>query len=327
MQEVNFPYEIVIGEDVSSDRTRDIVLSFQTKYPDQIRVILNDPHVAERDRTAGRGGKIGFVNCLSACRGDYVALLDGDDYWTSPHKLQSQANYLDAHADTAICFHNVLIVFQDGSLPPQVSCAPNQKEISTLEDLLRANFISSCATMFRNNLRGNLPDWYQTLDQGDWPLQVLNAEFGNIGYINEVMAAYRVHRQAFWSSRARLRILSRELKAAEAFRRHFRHRHPQILDPIIEHEGISQSKEARICVRRALLQVVGRARVPSLSLCSLTLRLHLPRVHRIIRATTSFIRRCYASLRYRCGRIFSKRLSTLENRSRVMRQPNQNPGE
>jgi len=88
MQDVSFDYEIVIGEDASTDRTREIVLEFQERYPDKIRALLRDAADAESDRAAGVGGKRGFVNGLKACKGQYVALLDGDDYWTDPRKLQ-----------------------------------------------------------------------------------------------------------------------------------------------------------------------------------------------------------------------------------------------
>src|SRR6266478_2690508 len=99
MQEVGFDYEIIVGEDASSDRTREIVLEFQKRHPNQIRVLLRDPIDAERDRAAGVGGKRGFVNGLQACQGKYIALLDGDDYWTDIHKLQKQVDFLESHPD------------------------------------------------------------------------------------------------------------------------------------------------------------------------------------------------------------------------------------
>ena len=115
MQTVDFPYEIVIGEDASTDQTREIVLRFQQKYPDKLRVLLRDAADAERDRAAGLGGKGSFVNCLAACKGQYVALLDGDDYWSSSHKLQKQVDFLDQHPDFAISFHNAKAIIDDGT--------------------------------------------------------------------------------------------------------------------------------------------------------------------------------------------------------------------
>jgi len=113
-QQVNFPIEIVIGEDASSDRTREIVVELGKQHPDKIRVLLRDPEVAERDRRIRLAGKINYLTALRACRGEYIAILDGDDYFTSPHKLQRQVDFLDTHRECVICFHNVLAVYEDG---------------------------------------------------------------------------------------------------------------------------------------------------------------------------------------------------------------------
>ena len=98
MQKANFEYELVIGEDCSTDRTREIVLEFQRKYPDRIRLLL-----AKRNL----GASVNWIRTLRGCRGQYVANLDGDDYLTSAHELQKQADFLDAHPECSICFHAI----------------------------------------------------------------------------------------------------------------------------------------------------------------------------------------------------------------------------
>jgi glycosyltransferase involved in cell wall biosynthesis len=201
MQEVGFDCEIVIGEDASTDRTRQIVLGFQKRYPDRIRVLLRDAVDAERDRAVGLGGKANFVQSLQACQGQYVALLDGDDYWTDVHKLQKQVDFLDTHPDFAICCHNVTVFYEDGSKEPANLIPPDHREVSTIEDLFFVNSIPTCSTVFRRGLFGELPDWFFSLAIGDWPMHIMNAQHGKIRYINEVMAAYRVHGQGVWSSR------------------------------------------------------------------------------------------------------------------------------
>src|SRR6476660_10342224 len=85
MQAVDFDYEIVIGEDASTDRTRDIVVELARRYPEKIRVLLRDPQVANRERHLA--GKMNFLQALQSCCGEYIAVLDGDDYYTSPNKL------------------------------------------------------------------------------------------------------------------------------------------------------------------------------------------------------------------------------------------------
>src|SRR6185436_18390622 len=104
MQRADFDYEIVIGEDCSTDGTRDIVRQYAAEHPSKIRPIL---------RVNNLGMNANFVATLQECRGTYIALLDGDDYWTSPYKLQRQVDFLDNHPEYSISFHNVTIVYED----------------------------------------------------------------------------------------------------------------------------------------------------------------------------------------------------------------------
>jgi glycosyltransferase involved in cell wall biosynthesis len=190
VQKVNFDYEIVIGEDCSKDSTRGIVVDFQKRYPGKIRLLLREQNL---------GAIRNLVQTLHACQGEYVAILEGDDYWTSPHKLQKQVAFLDEHPECSMCFHDATIIHEDGSREPRRYCRVDQKEIPTLEDLLVINFIPTCSVMFRRGLVGNFPDWFYTLKMGDWPLHILNAQHGKIGYINEVMGVYRVHSGGIWT--------------------------------------------------------------------------------------------------------------------------------
>ena len=117
MQKADFDYELLIGEDDSEDQTRDIVKNFAGKYPDKIRLFLNDRKnvIYINGRPTGRWN---FINLLKHARGEYVALLDGDDYWTDPLKLQKQIAFLENHLDYFLCIHpcEFLIHNTDGSI-------------------------------------------------------------------------------------------------------------------------------------------------------------------------------------------------------------------
>jgi hypothetical protein len=92
------------------------------------------------------------------------------------------------------------VVYEDDSQQSWLWAPPHQKEISTLEDILMDNFIATSSTMFRRGLFGEFPKWYYPMFPiTDWPLHILNAEHGKIGYINEVMGVYRYHRHGFYS--------------------------------------------------------------------------------------------------------------------------------
>jgi glycosyltransferase involved in cell wall biosynthesis len=190
MQEADFDYEVVIGEDCSTDDTRDIVIDLGRRHPDKIRLMLTEKNSGECFNVA---------QSLRACRGQYVAMLDGDDYWTSAHKLQRQVDYLDGHPGFSICCHNAAAFYEDGGGEAYDFNPPGQKEVSTLDDLWAGNFIATCSVMFRRDLVSHIPGWFYSLRWADWPLYILCARHGSIGYINEIMAAYRIHKGGAWS--------------------------------------------------------------------------------------------------------------------------------
>ena len=101
MQKTNFDYEIVIGEDCSTDNTGLICKKYAEMYPDKIRLLQNDKNLGVIEN---------FKRTLYACKGEYVALLEGDDYWTDELKLQKQVDFLESNRDYAIVFHNAEIL-------------------------------------------------------------------------------------------------------------------------------------------------------------------------------------------------------------------------
>lgn len=190
-QNVNFEYEVVIGEDCSTDSTRSIVIDFQRRFPDRII-----PQLRERNLGALRN----LAATLAACRGEYVAFLEGDDYWSSPDKLQKQVDVLDAHSDCAISCHRVKFLNESGSAQhvvyPLLPAGPH-----TIENLLQGNFIVTCSVVVRRQLiPQQFPPWFFKMKMGDWPLFAMTARHGKIELMDEVMAAYRVHSAGIWNS-------------------------------------------------------------------------------------------------------------------------------
>lgn len=196
-QEVSFPYELVIGEDCSTDNTRQILMKLQRRYPDKIRLLLPESNL---------GMHRNLEATLQACVGTYVALLEGDDYWTSRHKLQRQVQFLDAHPECAICFHAVDTQRDAGT---EYAVQPAHRfeagHFASLDELLIENFIPTCSVMFRRGLVTEFPEWVFRLQMADWPLHVLNALHGKIGYLDESMATYRVHSGGAWSQGRRMK--------------------------------------------------------------------------------------------------------------------------
>jgi glycosyltransferase involved in cell wall biosynthesis len=192
MQETDFEYDVVVGDDCSTDGTRDIVLDYAARFPERVRPVLPEQNL-------GDGGKPMFIETIRHCRGALVAMLDGDDYWTAPDKLQRQVEFLDAHPDCSMVFHDALKVDESGARPPQPYSPENTPPLLTTADLLRGNPVASPTPMIRREVMTEFPQWYLDSPWGDWPLYLMAAECGQVGYVPEVMAVYRAHGAGAWS--------------------------------------------------------------------------------------------------------------------------------
>ena len=210
-QETDFDFEVVVSEDDSTDATRRIVERWQERHPTRIRTILSERNLRTNEVVA---------RAFRAAAGTYIAMLDGDDHWTSSTKLQTQAAFLDDNPDCALCFHNAAIIDDAGNpIEGKRWTRDDQKSRSGLEDIWFGNPIATCSVMFRKSALPEVPDWYANSGIGgleerdlpapkgcngeffftDWPLYILCAEHGEIGYIPQVMGAYRLHSGGLYS--------------------------------------------------------------------------------------------------------------------------------
>ena len=182
MQKTDFPFEIIIGEDCSTDRTRQIVLAYQEKYPAIIRILLSDQNI-------GAGQNI--LRIQQACRGKYGAMCEGDDYWIDPLKLQKQVDLMEAHPDLSMCFHNALIL-NDSTAAAQIFFAAPPKAELDFADVCWIK-TPTASVMARNDILNSLPAWRTDIWSGDLLARLWCAHHGHLGYIDEIMSVYRVH--------------------------------------------------------------------------------------------------------------------------------------
>ena len=138
-QQTSFGIEIVIGEDCSTDRTLNIALDYQSQYPDAIRIIRSEQNVGVREN---------YRRTIAAARGEYIALLDGDDYFSHRKKLQMQVEMLDAEPDVGMCYTRSHRIDEEGNttLYPEGECA------TTFEAMLRRNPAENCTVVARKAL-------------------------------------------------------------------------------------------------------------------------------------------------------------------------------
>lgn len=190
MQQTNFDFEIMIGEDDSSDKTREIVKEYKERFPDKIRLFLND----RKNVIYILGQPTGlwnFTNTLKHARGEYVALLEGDDYWTSPSKLQQQVDILEREQYLAGCFHETQLLYEDGSLGKVYGRDAN--DVMYPEDTITAlSPFHTSSFVFRKDAL-HIPDWFFETPNADMALFSIVSAFGPLKKIPEIMSGYRKH--------------------------------------------------------------------------------------------------------------------------------------
>lgn len=198
-QKTDFSFEILVVDDASTDNTPYIISEYEKKYGEVIKVVY---------RKSNLGAIKNFVSALGMIRSKYVALNEGDDYFTDPYKLQKQVEFLETHDEYSVCCHPVTMRFDDGSECDKMFPTPEfrfYKKRLSLNDLLKHNFIQTNSVMYRwrfieENISDVFPD---SILPGDWYLHLLHAQKGDIGFIDEVMSVYRKHPGGIWSDSLR----------------------------------------------------------------------------------------------------------------------------
>jgi len=196
-QNTSFQVEILLGEDESSDGTREICQRFAVEYPERIRLFLwsRKDMVRIMGKPTGRANLMGL---LKETKGKYVAICEGDDYWTDPLKLQKQVDFLEAHPDFSMCFHRAMLLKHSGleehSIPDDVD-----RNNVRYDDLLRtSNFIATASVVFRRR-NEPLPTWFWELPFLDKGLYHYLSGEGKLKCLPEFMSVYRISGTGVWS--------------------------------------------------------------------------------------------------------------------------------
>ena len=206
MQKTNFPFEVLIHDDASTDGTQDIIREYEAKYPDIIKPIY------QKENQYSKGVRVSLVYNYSRVRGKYVALCEGDDYWTDPYKLQKQVDFLEAHPDYVMCSHR-----HDDYIQEKGEMLYDKTENETdydLKSLIRGEWhFHPLTVMYR----------FSELDRSEYGKYPVNMDVvlffellkrGGKGHcFSDVMAVYRHHSQGVWSEVALDRKRELEFKA------------------------------------------------------------------------------------------------------------------
>ncbi len=187
-QQTNFPFAVIVIDDCSTDGTAAVLDDLSARHPGRLTV---------RRPPENRNDHHDFAAALDDSRSRYLAMLDGDDYWTSPTKLQRQVDFLDLHPSYAVCCHAVDPINVDGS--PSAVRYERRRPHYCRDDLWSACFIHTASAVFRRDAFDTLPDWYYESVAGDWELFLLLTVRGDVRFFEERMSAYRIHEGGLWS--------------------------------------------------------------------------------------------------------------------------------
>lgn len=189
-QTSNFEIELIVADDCSTDKTESVVREIINTHP-QSNIIKYTRHAANK------GMMPNFIWALEQCKGKYIAMCEGDDYWTDPYKLQKQVDFLEANPEYVMCFHPIKILEPDGSLVDDyISKVPdNYETIETLAE--RGNYIHTPSVVFRNIIE-KWPEELFVSPIGDFFIYMFLGQYGKYGMLKYEMAVYR-HQTGIWS--------------------------------------------------------------------------------------------------------------------------------
>lgn len=195
-QKTSFPYEVLIHDDASTDGTAEIIRSYARQYPEQIKPILQ----SQNQYSQGITNISGLFNFPRAA-GTYIAMCEGDDYWTDEDKLQLQVDYMEAHPDCALCFHSAAIELQEQAVTERQMRPYQGDQVISPEAMIgKKSGYPTASLLFRTEMVKALPPFYNNAPLADIPLQLLAAERGYGYYIDRKMCVYRLGGAASWTT-------------------------------------------------------------------------------------------------------------------------------
>lgn len=194
IQETDFPFEIIIRDDCSTDKTASIVKDYVAKYPHLIKPIY------EKENQYSKGGSA-IVSFSKQARGSYIALCEGDDYWTDCNKLQIQVDFLERNTEYIVSGHDAYVIDENGKRVKDSKLPDRYKKDFTGDDLIIQNtWILTMSMVFRNVIQDGLPLEFNMVINRDTFLMSLLGNYGKSKYHSEINpACYRVHSGGVWS--------------------------------------------------------------------------------------------------------------------------------
>lgn len=194
-QVVDFDYEVFVHDDASTDNTASIIAEYANMYPDIIKPIY------QKENQFSRGVAISKTFIYPRLSGKYIAICEGDDYWTDQYKLKKQVEYLETHEDCSACVHNTLVQNCKTKKSSLMNKRTNDEDISIDEILERGNGQFQMSSLVYRRKYLYRPSSFEVKGFGDYPLAIYLSLNGRVHYLKDVMSVYRLYSDGSWTSR------------------------------------------------------------------------------------------------------------------------------
>lgn len=258
MQEVNFPIELLIHDDASTDGSVAIIKEYEKRYPSIIKPIY------QTENQHSQGIRISWTYNYPRAKGRYIALCEGDDYWTDKRKLQMQVDYLEQHKECSMCFHAGDEVNEESEITSTIKPYEDETDCDMTDIVLGKVSCITAAIVFRADFHFVLPTFMKDSKVGDYPLKILLASKGTLHYFPLKMAAYRCGHPGSWtvltfnsadSHKKEEELLTTTIEMLERFNVYSNHEYNDILCQEIEWLKLEDlnRKEIRIKLRNKII--------------------------------------------------------------------------
>lgn len=196
MQKTNFKYEVLIHDDASTDNTAEIIREYELKFPDIIKPIY------QTENQHSKGVKVSITYLYPRVKGKYVAICEGDDFWTDPLKLQRQYDAMENHPEVDICAHASTNIFADSEQPIIVKRLFSEQTIIPVEEVIKGGggYVATCSLFYRSVINENMPEFRKFLLL-DYTTQIAGSLRGGMLYLSENMSSYRIGVTDSWTQR------------------------------------------------------------------------------------------------------------------------------
>lgn len=222
MQKTSFPIEILVHDDASTDATATIIREYEQLYPNIIKPIY------QVENQYSKGIHISQTFQYPYVLGKYIALCEGDDYWTDPLKLQKQVDFLESHPDYAMCFHNVEVKAEDGCLADTSIYDHLRTGDYTGMEIISRWTVPTCSVLFRRECVAHIPE-NPGFRMGDNVLFLTCASCGKVYCLNEKMGVYR-RNPGGWTSMPSQIAAQRFIEHYKAMKESFPTMYDQVFD-------------------------------------------------------------------------------------------------